>query len=169
MSQREPSDAEVDQAFAEIVGRLRRNEAMLGDAWADSHPLFRRDVPEHESADPHQGPDPEPAAPSPAPPTDPAPRVSAWRGYELAEESDEEPDDDLPVTDLPPWRPSTVATAGLALVAGAVLLTVLLIAQVRLPWWVGWATLAGFLTGMGLLFSRLPRDREDDGDDGARV
>src|SRR5699024_1722255 len=43
MTAREPSDAEVEAAFNDIVARLTGRDG-LDDSWADQHPLFADDA-----------------------------------------------------------------------------------------------------------------------------
>lgn len=173
MTAREPSDAEVEAAFNDIVARLTGRDE-LDDSWADQHPLFAD--PEETEND---GPVLRGEVLDPVPDDDPAGEDGdadrdgplGWRTHTPPDDEDlDDIDlDELPRTPLPPWRPPPVTIAALVLVGAAVVVTVLLMGQVRLPGWVGWAALVGFLTGMGLLFSRLPRDRDDDSDDGAMV
>src|SRR5699024_1171710 len=114
-------------------------------------------------------------APVPGPDDDPVDEQEdeplGWRVHRPPDDEDlDELDlDELPRTPLPPWRPSPTAISALVLITAAVIVTVLMIAQVWLPWWAGWGALGAFLAGMGLLFSRLPRDRDEDPDDGAVV
>lgn len=219
MPAREPSDAEIDAAFNDIVARFTRGESG-GRDWAAHHPLFadpdvaegpdsddasakeagtKEDGADHvsgeegdredprrednrrkdlgpETVDPDDGPvvggevlDPPSAADSGVDGQHEEP--VGWRVHQPPDDDDlDELDlDELPRTPLPPWQPSSVALAALVLVVGSSLVTLLMIAQVPLPWWAGWAALVGFLTGMGLLFSRLPKDRDEDSDDGAVV
>lgn len=199
MTAREPSDAEVEAAFNDIVARLTGRDG-LDDSWADQHPLFADD-PRTSGPDDadgfgpagpegSEGPDgvdgPEDGGPvlrgevlDPTPTADPdddhvdhhEDEPLGWRVHRPPDDDDlDELDlDELPRTPLPPWRPSPTAISALVLITAAVIVTVLMIAQVWLPWWAGWGALGAFLAGMGLLFSRLPRDRDEDPDDGAVV
>lgn len=194
MSAREPSDAEIDAAFNDIVARLTEAGGDADQTWAAQRPLFEGETPdtdrESDALDDALDDEPddeladEPVLrgevldPAPDPRHDGADDTGdeslGWRVHrppddDELDELDELDLDELPRTPLPPWRPSSVALAALVLVAGSALVTLLLIFQVRLPWWAGWAALVGFLVGMGLLFTRLPRDRDEDSDDGAVV
>lgn len=167
MATREPDDAEIDAAFASIVAGLQRdhpepagNETAerprqersradaLDDRWAREHPLFA-DEPDLEE-------------------TEEVAEPPVWRGHRPP--SDEELDDEpLPSSELPPWRPSAWAIAGIMAVAFSVVATLVVIAGVRTPAWLGWAALVGMAGGLVILFTRLPRNRDPDEDDGARL
>jgi hypothetical protein len=72
------------------------------------------------------------------------------------------PEPPLPIT-RPAW-PVLVAWLAMGYAVLAVLATAL---GVPLPAWAGWAALAGFVGGFGLLVTRLPRHRPPDAGDGA--
>ena len=108
----------------------------------------------------------------PPPPVPPPPPPSV--SYELTSPRSWSPgpeiDDFVPPPPLPPAKnPSAVAWAGIAsIVAGVVLL-----GGVILGWLAAsWATPVGFLvlcSGILVLFTRLPKDRDAGPDNGAKV
>ncbi len=175
MATREPDDAEVEARFASIVAALRRENPELAeegpvdrtappsapptgrgatrrpdtdDDWTRGHPLFADD-------DRDRATDPEPTAPA------------GWREHRPP--SDDELDDEPPPSsELPPWRPSGWAIAGIVAVAFSVIATLMVIGGVRTPPWLGWAALVGMAGGLVILFTRLPRHRDEE-DDGARL
>ncbi|HIT76627.1 MAG TPA: hypothetical protein IAA98_13680 [Candidatus Avipropionibacterium avicola] len=162
MPHRDPSDAEVDAAFADLVAQ------------------FDREFDDHRQLPP---PGPTPQAPPPqAPPpsgSDAAdgPEViegvvheSGWRVHHAPDDEDlDAVDDGMDIPPLPPMRLSPIAMAGITLILGAGVITVLLVLGVRLPSWTGWVGFLAVMGGTALLLSRLPRHRDDDTDDGARV
>lgn len=82
----------------------------------------------------------------------------------------EEPDEPFvppPVAPAPPL--STPALGAVVLLVAATVIGILMVARVSLPWWVQAAGLVCFFAGAALAFSRLPRDRRQDPDDGAVV
>ncbi len=137
MASREPSDAEVDAAFAELITQF------------DDRPA------------------------SPRPPSDVGPPSGpplGWRVHHApTDEQLDAVDDGIdPIPPLPPMRISTTAKCGAGLLVLAVVLTALMILDLRLPVWIGWLAFGSLIGGSALLLSRLPRAR-DDGDDGAQV
>ncbi|MGD7705951.1 hypothetical protein [Microlunatus sp. Y2014] len=175
MAEREPDDAEVDAAFAEIVSRLRSADSAERLWDAASIDLPRHDDPatassrhgappevttgaDHDDTDHHDTADHD---------TDDD-LATDWRFYSPPDD-DELPDEPLPSTPLPPWRPSLTTLIALLGMMFGVAVTVLLLAGVRLPGWAGWTALIGFAGGMLWLFSQLPSGRDESDDDGARV
>jgi hypothetical protein len=63
-----------------------------------------------------------------------------------------------------PSLPILLAWAGIAYAAVVVLLAAF---GVRLPAWMGWMALGGFVGGFGVLVFHLPRSRPPDAGDGA--
>lgn len=70
---------------------------------------------------------------------------------------------------LPPATDRTFWVALVGVVLGPVLLLVALLGRDSVSSWWAWAGLALLVTGFGALVVRLPREREDPGDNGARV
>ena len=186
MNQREPSDAEVDAAFDDIVAHLRSRE-----------PEPVRDDPEPLGTEPEASDD-QPATP---------PQTTGWRVVEFTsfptdttsapsarteaagDEDDPvdtgwrthipiDPDEvttpaetwaEVPREPLPPWRPAAATVGAFALVAAATVVMLLVVVGVILPWWATWGALVAVLAAAGLLLSRIPHHRDDSDDDGARV
>lgn len=144
---------EVDKAFADIVARL------------DDAP-----GPPPSPVD-DEGGDAPPAAPRPVPwrvdPTGSVAKALLSDDEELfgAEEGFEPA---APAA-LPPASDRTFWVALVGLVLGPVLLLVALLGRDSLSSWWGWCGLALLVAGFGALVARLPRDRVDPGDNGARV
>ncbi len=88
------------------------------------------------------------------------------RSWTPAEEDDE---DYVPPPPAPVGPVSTPAIVAGLLVTAAAVVGVLMIARVALPWWAPGAGLVCFAAGLVVAFSRLPRDRPDDPDEGAVV
>lgn len=223
-TQGEPSDAEVDAAFDEIVARLRMTTAesvpddpeplasppdeprpqppVPGGAtgWRvvefTSYPAAS-DAPSPGRADPggadpartdhsrtdHSRTDPGRTEPSRRDPGLSGPTLEG----EVLDAGDEHPrpnrddwDDDeldgptqtwaeMPRDPLPPLRPTVASVSAFVLITAATVVTLLAVAGVILPWWASWGALVAVLAAAGLLLSRIPRDRDDPDDDGARV
>jgi hypothetical protein len=146
---------EVDAAFADIVARLE------------------------ETPEPPSPPSPSEDTPAAAPVVNPAPlpwRVDPTGSLEKAllsedEELFGEEESFVPAAPaaLPPATDRTFWVALAGLVLGPVLLLVALLGRDSLSSWWAWAGLALLVAGFGALVARLPRDRQDDGDNGARV
>lgn len=69
---------------------------------------------------------------------------------------------------LPPLaRPRAAVLLGWLGIGWAVLVVLAAAFGARLPTWVCWAAVIGFLAGFGVLISRLPRHRPPDAGDGA--
>jgi hypothetical protein len=142
----------IDDEFRQIVAQLTDlDEESLDDFDEDSLDDLDAELP---------------PAVQPAPP----PKVS----YELTTPRSWSPgpevDDFVPPPPLPPaTSPSAVAWSGIASIAAG---TVLL-GGVILGWLAGsWATPLGFIVlcgGILVLFTRLPKDRDDGPDNGAKV
>ncbi len=99
-------------------------------------------------------------------PVVPLNEIPSPRSWEPPEE-EEEPFVPPP---LAPMRPlSTPGLLALLLLVGSTVVGVLLVARVALPWWAGTAGLVCFVVGVIVAFTRLPRDRDQDADNGAVV
>lgn len=147
---------EVDKAFADIVARL------------DDAP----GPPPSSSSDEPAAASPKAVNPTPVPwRVDPTGSVEKALLSEDAElfGGDDERFVPAPTQALPPATDKTfwVALVGLAL--GPVLLLVALLGRDSLSSWWAWAGLVLLVAGFGALVMRLPREREDPGDNGARV
>lgn len=150
---------EVDKAFADIVARL---DDTPGPPPSPSDADDADDAPEAE---------PRPSGPVPVPwrvdPTGSVQKALLSDDEELfgADESFEPP---APAA-LPPASDRTFWVALVGLVLGPVLLLVALLGRDSLSSWWAWGGLALLVAGFGALVARLPRDRVDPGDNGARV
>lgn len=83
---------------------------------------------------------------------------------------EEEPDLDdefVPEPLMPLPRPAWPALVAWIAMGYAVLVVLAISIGIRLPTWVGWMALVGFVGGFGLLMSRLPRHRPPDAGNGA--
>ncbi|HEY9292891.1 MAG TPA: DoxX family protein [Microlunatus sp.] len=165
-NQPDDDQAMYDRAFAELIAHFDST---------DSEP------PEPRATDSGS---PDPAVSDPAP-ADPAPAESDAPGplppfhfrlddVDLTEE-DDEPVDEVPESEqfVPPnpsWpRPSAPVFVGWLGLGYAIVAMLLIAFGVPLPRFVGWLAVLGFVGGLALLLSRLPRHRPPDGDDGARL
>ena len=158
---------DIDDEFRRIVA------SQLADLDTESiDDLELSEPPRPESRDaPVAAPRDEPPVPHdppvrPAPPATVAPPVGTPRSWTPAPE----PDDFVPPPLLPPAkRPSAVAWAAISSIGAGVVL----LGGVVLSWLAGsWATPVGFLmlcSGLVVLFTRLPRDRDPGPDNGAKV
>ncbi|MDN5727464.1 MAG: hypothetical protein L0G99_16280 [Propionibacteriales bacterium] len=91
-----------------------------------------------------------------------------WRRHTPPD--DEEVDEGAPeIPPLPPYRPSPTAVAGCGLLLLGAVLGGCLLFGLRMPYWVGWLALASLLGGVATLLSRLPRTRDPEDGDGARL
>lgn len=150
----------VDRAFAELVSGYHLT--------AD-----RPEPPRSEAA-------PRPEAVGPPPVGDPVGPDATWADQhplfhfdeprpELRAEPRERPDNEAYVPEpLPPLpRPGAPALLGWIGVGFACLVVLATAFGLRLPPWMGWLAIATFITGFGVLLSRLPRHRPPDAGDGA--
>ncbi|MDO5287320.1 MAG: hypothetical protein Q4G45_10965 [Actinomycetia bacterium] len=105
-------------------------------------------------------PEPRPADPEPAP----VPPRSWTPAEELDDGSGYKPDP------LPPaGRLSSTAWLGIGLLGAGLVVIVGMLLDLLGRWWGVWAGFGGVGLGILVLFSRLPRDRDDDGSGGAVV
>jgi hypothetical protein len=151
----------VDRAFAELVSGYH----LTADR---PEPAARPDPSPRPEA---VGPPPvgKPAAPDPSWADQhplfrfEEPRPEAW------DEPRERPDFEPYVPDpLPPLtRPGAPALLGWIGVGFACLVVLATAFGLRLPPWMGWLAVGGFIAGFGVLLSRLPRHRPPDAGDGA--
>ncbi|MEJ5915448.1 hypothetical protein [Pseudokineococcus sp. 1T1Z-3] len=116
------------------------------------------------------------ATPEPAPAPTPAPR--GWADDAVAgdrrptpREPEPEPEDHFVPPPLPPTPPVTplVRAAWVGALGGPALLLVCALVWRDAPTLVVVAGVAAFVAGFAVLVSRLPRSRDEDGDDGAVV
>lgn len=158
----EPRDDDreaIDRAFAELVAGYHLTAPdPLPPLKVDPEPSRRVDpespptAPSSTWADTHPlFVSPEPVRPDPVP-LQPEP--------EPEERYVPEPQPPLPRPSLP----VLLAWAGIAYAAVVVLLAAF---GVRLPAWMGWMALGGFVGGFGVLVFHLPRSRPPDAGDGA--
>ncbi|MFX4272739.1 hypothetical protein ACQBAR_06105 [Propionibacteriaceae bacterium Y1685] len=150
------SDAEeqarIDAAFADLVSRFDDSEAtdaVLGRTstvpGTPGVPNLTREVSE-----------------------EPTEQTRGWRQHTLPE--DDPTEDEAPqIPALPPYRPSPIAVLGLGLLLLAAVLGGLIMVGIRLPSWAGWLGLGSLLGGVAALLSRLPRTRDPEDGDGARL
>ncbi len=175
MSAPRDDDSEaIDRAFAELVAGYH----LTADR-PDPLPPVTAD---RESAGPPTGPgsNSPPTTSPPGSPTSPPTLAigptSAWADNHplfvtpepARVEPTREPDDRYVPDPQPPLQrprlPILLAWAGIAYAAIVVLLAAF---GVRLPPWMGWIALGGFLGGFGVLVFNLPRSRPPDAGDGA--
>jgi hypothetical protein len=159
----------IDRAFAELVAGYHLTAP-------DPLPPVKVDPP----PEPARLTDPEPPRLSDLEPPPPTPS-SAWADNHplfvspepsspapILPEPDPEPDERYVPEPQPPLRrpslPILLAWAGIAYAAVVVLLAAF---GVRLPAWMGWMALGGFIGGFGVLVVHLPRSRPPDAGDGA--
>ncbi len=121
----------------------------------------------------------EPPAAKPTPPTaTPAGPDPAWADqhplFRMAEpvpppraEPRETPDRYVPDPLPPLQRPGIPALLGWIGIGYAVLCVLVAAVGVNLPSWAGWLAVGAFITGFGILITRLPRNRPPDAGDGA--
>lgn len=82
----------------------------------------------------------------------------------------EEPDGERFEPGPPPMpRPAWPALLGWLSLGYSILFMLASVVGVGLPGWAGWLAILGFVGGVGVLFSRLPRSRPPDAGDGAVV
>lgn len=106
----------------------------------------------------------EPAPPGWRSPTGSVPSADDPDAWDLDDDAD--PDEGKPQP--PPWpRLSAPALIGWLGILLAIATMVVAAVGVTLPYWAGWAAVAAFVGGFGLLLSRLPRHRPPDAGDGA--
>ena len=160
-----PQDAPRDeQSEAEDVDAQSVDDSPADDLAANDEPA------DHPSAGlRHDQPDPLPALPALPAPSQPQaiPAPRAWRAHEVDDEYEEHfeppPTAPLPVGDLQFWG----IIAGMC--GGPLLLLYLVLFNREAGGYWILTSIAMSLGGFALLISRLPRDREDDDDDGARL
>ena len=151
----------VDRAFAELIAgyhlTAERAEPVApaptpapspppepDPGWADRHPLFRYPEPE--------------------------PELAEWRELERRQADRDRTAERYVPEPLPPLRrPGIPALLGWVGIGFAVLVVLVAAFGIRLPTWVGWTAVSGFLIGFGILISQLPRHRPPDAGDGAVV
>ncbi|QDP97631.1 hypothetical protein FOE78_18480 [Microlunatus elymi] len=145
-----PDDQEMyDRAFAELIEQFE----VLAD---DPQPVEEEPLP--SPVEPEAGPLP----------------PFHFRLDDLALPDDDEPADLVPESEQfvppnPPWpRPTAPLLIGWLGVGYAIVAMLLIAFGVPLPRWVGWLAVLGFVGGLVLLLSRLPRHRPPD-DDGAQL
>lgn len=171
------SDAEeqarIDAAFADLVSRFDDSEATDAGRGRTSTVPGTPSSPNvtREAGDDWGDPNLGYAAAQPSPDAgadQPAGESTGWREHTLPE--DDPTDDEAPqIPALPPYRPSPIAVLGLALLLLAAVLGGLIMVGLRLPSWAGWLGLGSLLGGVAALLSRLPRTRDPEDGDGARL
>ena len=166
-------DQEIyDRAFADLIAHFEVTESEQTDPEADSEaPDIRiSDLidPAPDTSDPKEQKSDEPDQAGPLPPF-----------HFRLDDVDLTPDEDEPVDEVPeseqfvppnpPWpRPSPPLFVGWIALGYAIVAMLLIAFGVPLPRFVGWLAVLGFVGGLALLLSRLPRHRPPD-DDGARL
>lgn len=135
------SDTAAGSAERPAADRDPQPAAETDGHWADNHPLFRFPV----------SPAPEPS------------REAADRPAPDAEVLEPYVPDPMP----PLRRPGLPVLVGWIGIGWAVLVVLSAAFGVRLPGWVGWLAVLGFLGGFTVLISQLPRHRPPDAGDGA--
>lgn len=118
---------------------------------------------------------PEPPPPAPPTPFTPAPSDATWAAdHPLFSYTEPDPEPEVEVEErfvpdppAPLPKPAWPTLIGWLGMGYAVLAMLAVVIGVRLPPWVGWLALVGFVGGFALLVSRLPRTRPPDAGDGA--
>ncbi len=176
----DPDRDDIDSAFAAIIAHFS------DEATPDRYPPLPavpgtpaepadEDMPSEPSGEPtpaEASGEPAPAAPTtpivPARDVRPLFRFSVAPGPEPESADQVEEDESFELEPLPPARrPSAPTLAGWLLLSFSIVCALIAMFGVSLPRWLGWAAVAGFAGGFGLLILQLPWQRSPGDGDGA--